>query len=56
MKFFDNVSWQKVVLVLGGFVLAIAAIVLYPDAFQRLSDTGMGWARAFADLLTGGTE
>ena len=54
-KFFDKVTWPKVALVLGGFVLMIAAIVLFPDAFQRLSDTGMGWARAFADIFTGGT-
>ena len=55
-KFFDKVSWPKVVLMLGGFVLMIAAIVLFPDAFKMLSETGMGWARAFAEIFTGGTE
>lgn len=55
-RFLDTVSWPKVVLVLGGFVLLIAAIVLFPDAFERLSHTAMEWARAFADIFTGGTE
>ena len=55
-KFFDKVSWQKVVLVLGGFVLLIATLVLFPEAFERLSHTVMEWVRAFADIFTGGTE
>ena len=55
-KFFDRVSWPKVVLVLGGFVLLIAAILLFPDAFERLSHSVMEWARAFGDIFTGGTE
>ncbi len=54
--FFDNVTWPKVVLLFGGFVLLIAAIVLFPDAYERLSHTVMEWARAFADIFTGGTE
>ncbi len=55
-KFLDNVSWPKVVLLLGGFVLLIASIVLFPDAFQRLADTGISGARTLADLFTGGTS
>lgn len=55
-KFWDTFSWPKVVVVLGGFVLLIAALVLFPDAFERLSHTVMEWARAFADIFTGGTE
>jgi hypothetical protein len=54
--FFDKVSWPKVVLVLGGFVLLIASLVLFPDAFERLSHTVLEWARAFGDIFTGGTE
>jgi hypothetical protein len=56
VSFLTNVSWQKVVLVLGGFVLLIASIVLFPEAFQRLADTVMTGGRMFADLFTGGTE
>ena len=55
-KFFDKVTWPKVVLIFGSFILLIASIVLFPDAFQRLSDTGMGWVRAFVDIFTGGAE
>jgi hypothetical protein len=55
-NFFDKVSWPKVVLVLGGFVLLIASLVLFPDAFERLSHTVLEWARAFGDIFTGGTE
>ena len=55
-NFFDRVSWPKVVLVLGGFVLLIAALVLFPDAFERLSHSVMEWARALGDIFTGGTE
>ncbi len=55
--FFDNVTGrQKLVLIFGGFILLIAAIVLFPDAFERLSHTVMEWARAFADVFTGGTS
>ncbi len=35
-KFFDNVSWQKVVLVLGGFVLLVATAVLFPEAYATV--------------------
>jgi len=38
-QFFDNVTWQKVVLIFGSFILLIAAIALLPDEFQRLVDT-----------------
>ena len=55
-KFFDNVTWPKVVLLFGGFILLIASIVLFPDAFQRLVDTITNGARTFADLFTGGKE
>ena len=54
-KFWDNVSgpW-KVFCLFGGFTILIAAIVLFPDAFQRLVDTIMNGLRAFADLFQGG--
>ena len=54
--FWANVTWPKVVLVFGGFILLIAAIVIFPDAFERLSHTVMEWANAFGDIFTGGTE
>lgn len=53
--FLDNVSWQKVVLVLGGFILLIAAIVLFPEAFQRLVDTAKDFAAVARDFVAGGT-
>ena len=49
--FFDNVTWRKIVLLFGGFILLIAAIVLFPDAFQQLTDTGMEWFGALVDLF-----
>jgi hypothetical protein len=52
-KFFDAVSWPKVVLVLGGFVLLIASIVLFPEAHQTLADTVIDLGRTFADIFTG---
>jgi hypothetical protein len=55
-KFFDKVSWPKVVLVLGGFVLLIASIVLFPEAHQTLADTVINLARTFGELFTGGEE
>ena len=56
-KFWDNVSGPlKVFVLFGGFILLIAAIVLFPDAFERLSHSVMEWARAFGDIFTGGTE
>jgi hypothetical protein len=55
-KFFDKVSWPKVVLVLGGFVLLIASIVLFPEAHQTLADTVINVARTFGELFTGGEE
>jgi hypothetical protein len=55
-KFFDRVSWPKVVLVLGGFVLLMASVVLFPEAHQKLADTVIDVARAFGELFTGGKE
>ena len=41
-KFWDNVSGPLKVLVLfGAFILAMAAIAIFPDEFQRLADTVM---------------
>ncbi len=56
-SFWDGVTgWQKIIILFGGFGLLIAAIVLFPEAFERLSHTVMEWARAFADIFTGGTS
>ena len=55
-NFFDKMSWPKVVLVLGGFILLIASIVLFPEAHQTLADTVINMARAFRELFTGGKE
>ena len=56
-KFWDNVSGPlKVLVIFGMFILLIGAIVLFPDAFEKLADTAMDWLRALGDLFTGGTE
>ena len=55
-KFWDNVSGPlKIFVLMGGFILLIAAIVIFPDAFQRLVDTAMDGLRAAATLFQGGT-
>lgn len=56
-KFTDNMSGkEKLIGMFGMFVLLIAAIVLFPDAFERLNHTVLEWARAFGDIFTGGAE
>ncbi len=51
--FWTNVTgWQKLIF----FVLIVATAVLFPEAYARVFSSIMAGLRAFADILTGGTE
>lgn len=46
-RFFDNVTGkQKIILILGGFVLLVVSMVVFPDETQRVVEFGMDGLRA----------
>ena len=56
-KFFDNMSgWQKLILIFGGFAVALGALVLVPTETGNLLTWIGDQIRTLVQAMTGGTE
>lgn len=56
-KFFDNMTgWQKLILLFGGFAVALAALVFIPTETGNLLTWIGDMVRTVVQTMTGGTE